>query len=202
MKSILFFLLLCCFAGGISAQVTTSARAGASFSSVHFKGDDNSNQGRITGYGGIAVRIDLPNQLYFQPELLYSIRGYRFPPTIFNTGGRLGFGYITVPLLAGYKLSKNFSIMAGPELGYLVRARSNFDGTSVDVLPNFRRKFNVDADAGAAYNITKELSLEARFSFGVTALFRGVQTDDNGNEIGTVKDGFHRVLQVGLALAL
>jgi hypothetical protein len=201
MKSILFFLLLCYFAGSLSAQVTTSARAGASFSSLHFKGD-NPNQGRITGYGGIAVKIDLPNQLYFQPELLYSIRGYRFPPTNFNTGGRVSFGYITVPLLAGYKVSKNFSIMAGPELGYLVRARSHFDGTSIDVLQNYRRKFNVDADAGVAYNITRELSLEARFSFGVTALFRGVQTDVNGNEIGTVKDGFHRVLQVGLALAL
>lgn len=201
MKSILFFLLLCCFAGSLSAQVTTSARAGAGFSNLHLKGE-NSNQGRITGYGGIAVKIDLPNQLYFQPELLYSIRGYRFPPSYFNTGGRMSFGYITVPLLAGYRLSKNFSIVAGPELGYLVHVRSHFDGTGYNVSQNYRRKWNVDADAGAACNITKELRLEARFSFGVTALLRGVLTDENGNEIGTVKDGFHRVLQVGLALAL
>ena len=201
MKSILFFLLLCCVAGRLSAQVTPSAKAGGSFANVQFKGDDD-NQGRPGGYAGFSFKIDLPNQLYFQPELLYSIRGYRFPPSNFNTGGRVSFGYITVPLLAGYKVSNNFSIMAGPELGYLIRARSHFDGTTVDVIQNFRRKFNVDADAGAAWNITKELSLEARFSFGVTPLFRGVQTDENGNEIGNIRDGFHRVLQVGLSLAL
>lgn len=102
MKTIVFFLLLCSVDDALSAQVTTSARAGASFSSVYFKGD-NSNQGRIAGYGGIAVKVDLQNQLYFQPELLYSIRGYKFPPSNFNTGGRVSFGYITVPLLAGYK---------------------------------------------------------------------------------------------------
>ena len=202
MKSILFFLLLCCFTGSLSAQVTTSARVGASFSSVYFK-SDNSNQGRITGYGGVAVKIDIPDQqLYFQPELLYSIRGYRFPATSFNSGGLTSFGYITLPLLAGYRVSKSFSIVAGPELGYLVRARSRFDGTSVDVLPNFQRKFNVDADAGTVYNITKELSFEARFSFGLSAILRGVLTDENGAEVGTIKDGYHRVLQVGLSLAL
>ena len=192
------FLLITC---PVYAQVTTSAKAGLSFASLHYK-SQNSNQARITGYGGLQVRIELPNQFFFQPEALYSVRGYRFPSTGFNNSGRVGYGYITFPLLAGYKLSKNFSILAGPELGYLVRARSHVDGESHDILSMVGRRFNIDADAGAAWNITTELKLEARFSFGVTALYRGVLIDDMGNEIGRLNDGYHRVLQVGLAYSL
>lgn len=160
------------------------------------------SQGRITGYGGISVNVELQKQFFFQPELLYSIRGYRYPESNFSNGGRVTFGYITAPLLVGYKPAKNFSILAGPEIGYMVRARSRADGSTNDIISAINRRFNVDADAGVAWNISSDLTLDARFSFGVTPLYRGVFENDMGNGLVDVRDGFHRVLQVGLALAL
>jgi hypothetical protein len=203
MKSLTFFCLLLFFTAVVEAQITTSVRAGASFANLYYKTlDASGNQGRITGYGGVSVNIGLQKQLFLQPEILYSIRGYRFPATIFSNSGRMTYGYITAPLLVGYKLAKNFSILAGPEIGYMIRARSYFDGTSHDVLSTVGRRFNVDADAGVAWNLGSGFSIDARFSFGVTALYRGILTDENGGEIGRLNDGYHRVLQFGLALAL
>lgn len=201
MKKLFSFLSALAVGTNLCAQLTTSIRAGASFANLHYK-SENTSQGRIAGYGGLAINVDLRKQLFFQPEILYSIRGYRFPATSFSSSGRVGYGYITLPLLLGYKPSKNFSILAGPEIGYMIRARSHFDGSSYDILQNVGRRFNVDADAGIAWNIGSGLSLDARFSFGVTALYRGILTDDMGNEIGRVNDGYHRVMQVGMALAL
>jgi hypothetical protein len=204
MKSLTLFCLLLFFTAAVAAQVTTSVRAGASFANVYYKfgNTGEGNQGRLMGYGGVAFNIDLQKQFFLQPEVLYSLRGYRFPATIFSNKGRMTYGYITAPLLVGYKVAKNFSILAGPEIGYMIRARSYFDGTSHDVLSTVGRRFNIDADAGVAWKITSDLSIDARFSFGLTAMYRAMLVDENGNDMGRLNDGYHRVLQVGFNLAL
>lgn len=197
MKPLIAALLFVSFAFSTTAQVTTGVKLGASFASLRFKGDDN-NQGRLAGYGGLAVNIVLQNQFFFQPELLYSIRGYRYPSTGFNSEGRVSFGYITLPLLIGYKATNNLSVSAGPELGYLVRARSHFDGSSHDIMANVGKLFNLDVDAGLTWNITTDLKIETRFSFGLMPVFKGVYTDPQGTPLGEFKDGYHRVLQLGI----
>lgn len=203
MKILFSWMLVLLFASPLYAQeITTSVKAGASFANLHYKSVDNSTQGRVTGYGGVSFTIDFDKPVFFQPEVLYSIRGFRAPATNYSLSGRVTFGYITVPLLLGYKPSKNFSLFAGPGLGYLIRARSRFEGTDYDILSAVGRRFNIDADAGIAWHITPGLSMDARFSFGVTALYRGVMTDQQGNEIGNFRDGYHRVLMLGFTLPL
>jgi hypothetical protein len=201
MKQLFSFLPAFMICTNLCAQVNTSVKAGASFANLYYK-QMGSSQGRLTGYGGVSFNIDLQKQFFFQPEALYSIRGYRYPASAMSNAGTVTFGYITAPLLVGYKPAKNFSILAGPELGYMVRARSRFDGESYNILAAVNRRFNIDADAGIAWNISSDLTLDARFSFGVTAIYRGVMTDENGGNLVDVKDGYHRVLQVGFSLAL
>jgi hypothetical protein len=201
MKKYFSFLLLFITCVHASAQVTTSVKAGLALANVEFKGDDN-YQIRVVGYGGLSVNIPLADKIFFQPEALYSIRGYGFRPTATSERHKVYFGYITAPLLVGYKVSKSFSIVAGPELGYMVRARSRFDGNNYNFYEGLNRKFNVDVDAGVAWNMMKQLTLEARINFGVTALYRGVLVDPQGNPFADVKDGYHRVVQLGLSLPL
>lgn len=201
MKKHFSFLLLFFICVTASAQVTTSVKAGLTLANVEFKGDDN-NQIRFVGYGGLSVKIPLNAQLFFQPEALYSIRGYRVAPLYYMEKGSVTFSYITAPLLLGYKVTKNFSILVGPELGYMVRARSRFGENVQDFYGSVNRKFNVDADAGIAWQIMKELILEARVNIGVTAIYRGVLYDQSQTPFAEIKDGYHRVLQVGLSIPL
>jgi hypothetical protein len=201
MKKYFSFLLLIFVCFHAAAQVTTSVKGGVSLANLQFKGDDR-NKMRVVGYGGISVNIELPNKLFLQPELLYSIRGYRFLATAQTDKGHVTFGYITAPVLIGYKVLKNFSILVGPEFGYLVRARSRFSDVNLDISSGISRKFNVDADAGIAWNISKSIAFEARVNIGVTALYRGILVDPQGNPSGDFKDGYHRVLQMGISIPL
>jgi hypothetical protein len=67
------------------------------------------------------------NKLSIQPELYYQVRGGSFKAsTNFaetgNTILRNHYRYISVPLLLGYEVAKNISIVAGPEYGYALNA--------------------------------------------------------------------------------
>ena len=201
MKMFFSFLLLFFIYANASSQVTTSVKAGVAISNVEVKGNDNM-QIRITGYGGLSFNIPVIDKIFFQPEALYSIRGYSFRPNSVSERHKVYFSYITAPLLFGYKISKNFSVVAGPELGYMVRARYHSDDWMTNLYDGITRKFNVDVDAGVAVQVMKGLNVEARVNFGVTALYRGVLFDQSGTAFAEVKDGYHRVIQVGVSLAL
>jgi hypothetical protein len=202
MKKHISFLLLSVICVHVFSQdVTTSIKAGINFANVETKGDDN-NQIRFAAYGGLSFNIPMTGQLYIQPEILYSMRGYRYKPDFLTEKGSYTFGYITAPLLLGYNVTKNFSILVGPEFGYMVSARARFGDDNSNFYEGIQRKFNVDVDAGMGWQISKSILLEARVNFGVTALYRGVLVDPQGNPFANVKDGYHRVLQFGISIPL
>lgn len=70
------------------------------------------------------------NKFSVQPELYYQVRGGSFKATTNfaetgNTILRNHYQYISVPLLLGYEVAKNISIIAGPEYGYALNANTN-----------------------------------------------------------------------------
>lgn len=69
------------------------------------------------------------NKFSVQPELYYQVRGGSFKATTNfaetgNTILRNHYRYISVPLLLGYEVAKNVSIVAGPEYGYAINANT------------------------------------------------------------------------------
>jgi len=75
---------------------------------------------------GLFYRLNL-KKLSIQPELYYQVRGGSFKAsTNFaetgNTVLRNHYRYVSVPLLFGYEVAKNISIVAGPEYGYALNA--------------------------------------------------------------------------------
>lgn len=78
---------------------------------------------------GLFYRLNL-KKFSIQPELYYQVRGGSFKAsTNFaetgNTILRNHYRYVSVPLLFGYELAKNISIVAGPEYGYALNAGTN-----------------------------------------------------------------------------
>ena len=98
MKKGTFSLLLSFIGTSLFAQTnSTFIKAGSGFANLHFKNADAGYQGRAIWYGGVAEHIEIDGQFFFQPELLYSLRGYHQPPTGPSTGGNVGFNYLSVP---------------------------------------------------------------------------------------------------------
>ena len=203
MKQVTLSLLLLLFKAGLFAQAnTTLIKAGSGFANLHFKNAHNGYQGRAIWYGGVAEQIQISPQFFFEPELLYSLRGYHEPPTGTSTGGNVGYSYLSLPLLAVYKPTKKLSFLVGPEPGYMLFARSHVNGSSYNITGYVNYRFNVDADAGIDYDLTSGLTIETRFLVGLSALDRVMYTDTNGSNLGIGKDGYHRVVQIGLACRL
>lgn len=203
MKYFLYLLFICLLTGkDLPAQIYTGVKAGGGIATEKWK-DADAYPARAVWYGGLLLHIDINDKLFVQPELLYSLRGYkRNADALGNAAATVGYGYLSVPLLAGFKPVKNLSILLGPEPGYLLFARSRFSGTTNNFTKNISYRFSIDATAGAAFTISEKFAVEARMVLGITPLYRGIKTDQFGGNEQIIRSGRNRVLQAGLTYRL
>lgn len=117
-------------------QARFGFKAGANFSNVYDEeGDDFVADGKVGVAAGVFAQIPLGKLFGFQPELMYSQKGFK------ATGSVLGFDYdytktstyLDVPLLLQIKPTKMFTIVAGPQFSYLLETKYKFNGTSSTV---------------------------------------------------------------------
>jgi len=145
---------------------------------------------------GPALQINLAKMFFIQSELLYSIKGTKAEETQFSSDASLNLNYINLPILFAYRAAPNFSIKLGPEIGYLLSAKSKVDGGTTD-LTDLYEELDLGADLGLAYTF-KKLAIDLRYNYGIKELLNSVQTDQNGNPIGVETFGSNRVLQFSL----
>ena len=94
-----------------------------------------------------------------QPEVLYSGQGVK------SDGMELKLDYIYIPILAKYYVADSFSIELGPQVGFLISAKSE----GVDVKEFFITK-DISVDFGANYDITKNFIFGVRYDLGLLRL--------------------------------
>jgi hypothetical protein len=131
-KTIYTLMLMAGLAGTARAQrsgdVSLGLKAGASYAS--FVGKDAGNRDGLFGFqAGVFANIGITRMFAFQPELLYSQKGSKVADvTDFST--RLN--YLDVPLSFHVNADGLF-FEAGPQVGFLLSAKSEAGNTSVDV---------------------------------------------------------------------
>jgi len=79
----------------------------------------------LTWHGGVYAPINFNDKLVFQPEVLYSVKGVTV--SNFYTAH---LNYIEMPLLIKYSIGKQFKVLGGVYLAYLVNSSTNLE-TSV-----------------------------------------------------------------------
>jgi hypothetical protein len=93
---------------------------------------DNESPDRRTGFiGGGHLTISLANSMfYFQPELLYSMKGVTF-----DNNDTLALDYIDLPFLVGLHFDTGGSvtprIFAGPQASFLASCKLKFSGNDI-----------------------------------------------------------------------
>lgn len=113
-------------------------------------------------HAGFFMEIGITKGFAVQPELLFSVYGYRQ-----NEGDNknVRLNYVVLPIMAKYFISEKFSIEAGPQVGLLLTAK-NGKGSLADVKSAFyERDFGLNA--GASYKISEKLSASLRYYFGL-----------------------------------
>jgi len=170
------------------AQVRLGLKAGGNLANVD--GFDKTKM-KLGLSAGPALQIKLANVFFLQTELLYSIKGTR-SDSMQNANAELDLNYINLPVLIGYRLAPNFSIKLGPEIGRLLSAKSEMNGSTVDVT-DFYQSFDLGADLGLAYSF-KKLALDLRYNYG----FKDLLERANGSGTRGSEDVSNRVLQFSL----
>ncbi|WP_340198916.1 porin family protein [Ascidiimonas sp. W6] len=153
-KLILFSVFALALVMTTSAQsFKFGAKAGANFASLNGDGADGFD-GITNFHFGAVAEIGISDKFAFQPELLYSAQGASF------SGIDLNLNYITLPLLAKFKVSEAFSIEAGPQVGFLVKDEILGEDVEAD-------SFDYGLNLGLSYTLDSGLFFQGRYSLGL-----------------------------------
>lgn len=191
------------------AQISVGAKAGVYTSFIDVteaaEGLTQNVEGLTTPTFGLVAEIGVSENFAFQPELLYTTKGFKVNEGInINLGGlpipagvtaRTKINYLEVPLLAKYKFGSaalKFNVTAGPVVSYAVngqldtRANLLFDinpiktNIDLDALNYERLEVSASIGAGMAYETSGgEFFADARYVHGFSDLYNAPVVDLN-----------------------
>ncbi|MGL2963256.1 porin family protein [Flavobacterium sp. RSB2_4_14] len=131
------------------------------------------------------MEYKLSKKFTLQPELLYSTQGAKYQGSdalsgyIISGESNYKLAYLNLPVMAKYYVSSKFSLEAGPQIGFLLSAKNEFDysGTllgepisesgEVDIKDDFNA-FDYGINFGAGYDFNDKISLGLRYNLGLS----------------------------------
>jgi hypothetical protein len=170
-------------AGTVSAQhssqkSTIGIKAGLNAYNIN---NDNGTdyKARVGFNAGLLGHLHLAPQLALQPEVVYSQQGAI--AELANIETKLNLGYINVPVLVQYMFDNGFRIQAGPQLGFLLGAKSKVGGNETDIKDNFK---SIDFGIGAGIGYVDPSSgfgVDARYNLGLSNINENTASDKSYN---------------------
>jgi hypothetical protein len=147
---------------GSSSSVSLGLKAGASLTGL--TGADAKNTDYLFGFhAGVFANIGLTPLFAFQPELLYSQKGYK-PSNVTDYSQRLH--YIDVPL-AFHVNTGGLFFEAGPQVGFLVSAKAK-SGSASTVDTDSYNSVDFGYLFGLGYQLKHGLGVGLRYNGGFT----------------------------------
>ena len=157
-----FFLL----ASSANAQKAHfGIKGGMNASSLNSSPANSDMQTKIGFNAGLLAHIHGSNaQWAVQPEVYYSSEGAKSKS---NSDNKLDLGYLNVPVLLQYMFDNGFRIEAGPQIGFLLNAKSKSNSGSTDAKDAYK-KTNFSIPVGVGYLTSSGLGFDARYNFGIS----------------------------------
>lgn len=175
-------LLLLGFLGmaiGLQAQsFSVGLKAGGQYTD-YTKTDDA--QGALLYHGGVFAAYSLSDKFAVQLEALYSLQGENGKEdATFEERAT----YINAPLMLKYRMAPRLQVVAGGQIGLLMKAKLQFDDSD-DPEDNIDRKHKYESTAlaalaGVEYQITDRLTFGLRASLGLGSFHKQL-TDSRQN---------------------
>jgi hypothetical protein len=136
-KSFLFVIALSIFSFAYSqtsrSPIGFGVKAGVNFAKLKTEtGNIESKTASQTGLNaGVFAEIPAGVNFTVQPELTYSSMGYEIENSLGTAKGK--YTYLSLPVLLKYTFpGSGFGVYAGPQLGYLLSATRESNGTTID----------------------------------------------------------------------
>jgi opacity protein-like surface antigen len=215
--------MMLCSVFTFSQEIKFGAKVGLNISRLRGNyptaGDPNGdeiafdNKSKIGFHLGGFAEYKINKKFSLQPEFLISTQGGVFevkfteegePYPTFTQTSKLT--YLSLPIMLKYKVLEKLSVEFGPQIGYLISAKSKwkfvdpsdpsengtiqvdllhdgtytFNGSTVQVKPRVNR-FDFGLNLGASYDLTEKIFIQGRYNFGISTVDKnstnGVSTD-------------------------
>lgn len=160
-KNVLSLVAILAF-GFVNAQQTRfGVKGGLNLTS--FSGGNYYDAKSLVGFQvGAFAEIKIIERLAIQPEVLFSTQGAKLDAGAFGDFDTK-LNYINVPVLAKFFITKQFTVEAGPQLGFLVSAKR--EGRDAK---DFYKSVDTGFNFGAGYNFTDNVSVNLRYTVGLS----------------------------------
>jgi len=181
MKKLIFAALALITITTTQAQgIDLGIKAGVNFSNISDANDLDNKTGFVAG---AFVGFKLSDNFGLQADLLYSQQGAEFD------AGDFDLDYINVPIVAKIYLIKGLNLQVGPQFGFVVDKKTNFDLIDLSEQPDFEDT-DVSGVVGAGYDLPFGLRVAARYNFGLTDIGKDEPFDYGKNSVFTVSLGY------------
>lgn len=180
-KTLLLAGLFLAGVAGAYAQVNYGVKAGVNFANLRFSDDVSGyDPGNLTGFhAGVFANAELAENFSVQPELFYSGQG-----AVLAEGAdaelKTKLSYLSLPVLARYRLVEGLRLEVGPQLGFLLSSKYELDGSNGSVdrgLEDFK-SIDFGVAGGASYQLPVGVGIFARYYAGLTDVNDNQQVGD------------------------
>lgn len=173
------------FAFGFANAQDVKFGAKAGLNVATFGGDAEEVSSKVGFQVGGFAEIKVSDKFAVQPELLFNSIGTK----VKGADVSLSLNYISIPVMAKYFVTEQFSLEAGPQAGILATANANAAGASVDVKESFN-SLDFGLNAGVGYDITENINASARYSFGLANIAKDSPNYKATNNVISIALGY------------
>ena len=159
---------------------------------ANFSDNDGMDLKSRVGFNiGGFVEVKLSEKFAIQPEVLYSQQGTKFKLSgiffsndePFKAETKFNLSYINVPVMFKYYAIEKLFIEAGPQIGFLISAKSKTKVTGFDQTEELDTKdmyntIDFGLNFGAGYDFTQNISVGARYNLGLANIAKTEAGDD------------------------
>jgi hypothetical protein len=162
------------------SKMSVAILGGLNFQNLNGKlsnGDKLENDMLLGFHGGVNVQIPIAPEFYFQPGLMFVIKGAKSTYTLLGSEytNEIKINYIEMPLNLVYKglLSNGYVMLGfGPYVAYGIGGKQKFEGKSLTIEKGVDyNAFDAGANIFAGYEMASGLFLQLDTQFGMLNIY-------------------------------
>lgn len=171
-KTAIFIAALFVLVNAKAQKIHFGIKGGVNASNLNY--DNNTNTDSKIGFNlGVLAHLHASKTWAVQPEVIYSLEGASYK-TISQGTTHINLNYINVPVLLQYMFHNGFRLEGGPQIGFLVNAKTKTP--NVSVTNNSFESTAISIPLGIGYLTSSGLGLDVRYVFGLS----NINEDKNG----------------------
>ena len=184
MKKVFVLIAVAIVSMSAMAQVQFGAKVGVD--ATNFWGKDIKHGMQLNYQAGLLMEYKFSPKFAIAPEVVFATQGGKIvidnpSLSVSQREAKYTTNYINVPVMLKYYLSPAFSIDLGPQVGFNVYSKAKIgDGDPYD-RKDFTKAVDFGVGLGGTYNLTDNAFIQARYTLGMTKVFKSDMDCKNGN---------------------